>query len=60
MYIVAKDNPYFPSVEYCASLDEAKVIYDKWKDDVDDPDGFITCRITISEVLTITNVKCSY
>ena len=60
MYIVTKNNPYYPSVEYCDTMEEAIRQREEWVNDHSEEAGDYKMQITIAEVITTTDVPVCY
>jgi hypothetical protein len=58
MYIVTKNNPYYPSVRYCDSMAEAEEQRDEWISVTSDNDGRYHCKVTIAQVIETRDFKC--
>ena len=59
-YIVTKNNPYYPSVEYFGTLDKAKAQQEEWLKEMASPDGTHTCEVTVATVIDTYTVKSAY
>jgi hypothetical protein len=57
MYIVAEDNPYFPSVEFRPTLDEAQAVRDLWQAEMHDDGAPHEGKIVIGKVLEETPLR---
>jgi|APEBP8051072661_1049379.scaffolds.fasta_scaffold10980_3 hypothetical protein len=51
MFVITKNNPYYPSVAYRETLDEACKVAGEFEQDMTSEDGEYECRITIAEVV---------
>lgn len=51
MYIVTKDNPYYPSVKYFRTLEEAKAQAAEWMQEMHCLEGHNTCTVAVSVVV---------
>jgi len=56
VYIVTKNNPYYPSVEYCSTFEEANRIAQEFIDELYIKDGEYEWQVTIAEVLNTRSV----
>lgn len=59
-YIVTKDNPYYPSVEYCDSLEEAHNQKYEWLEEMHEKDGTYDAKIIIAEIVEEQNIKTHF
>lgn len=59
-YIVTKNNPHYPDVEYCNTLEEAQAQRDVWIKEMFEEDGQHECKITIAKVIETTDGKSHY
>lgn len=59
-YIVTKNNPFYPSVEYCDTLEEALKQRDEWISDLNCEDGKHNVKIAISSIIETTCIKSHY
>jgi hypothetical protein len=60
MFIVTCDHPYYPSVSYCQTIDEAKAEYQEAIDDIEAKDGQHVCKIAIAEVVQLLETRSYY
>ena len=60
MYIVTKNNPYYPSVEYFKSFEEAITKRDEWLRDMRSKDGNYECKVTVAQVIETKTVKSDF
>lgn len=60
MYIVTKNNPYYPSVEYFDTLVEAEAQRDEWVAELEDVGGCYFNQVTIATVLETVQVTVNY
>jgi bacterioferritin (cytochrome b1) len=59
-YIVTADHPYYPEIEYCNTLGEARKARDEFKKELFDEEGHNDCKITIAQVLQTTTGNSHY
>ena len=59
-YVVTKDNPYYPEVVYCETIQEAENKRDEWFGDLNEEDGKYECRIAIAEIKTEKTFRSHY
>ena len=57
MFIVTKNNPYYPSVEYFETLHVANKQRDFWVAEMESEVGTCECNITVAEVIETTEIK---
>ena len=57
MYVVTKNNPFYPDVEYCETMEEAEKQLEEWIEDLREPDGEYNCKITIAEEIKTIEIK---
>jgi len=57
MYVVTKDNPYYPSVEYRDTLEEARKLFDMCLEDDHKESGIYTNQVTIAEIIISKTFK---
>lgn len=51
MFIVTKNNPYYPSIDYFDTIEEAKKLRDELVKEFMSIDGKYDCQVTIAEVI---------
>lgn len=56
-YIVTKDNPYYPSVEYRDSMEEAQKQKHEWLEEMHEEDGTYKAKIIIAEIIEEQDIK---
>lgn len=60
MFIVTYDHPYYPSVEYCDTLNQAKKKYQEAIKDTESKDGKFVCKIAIGQVMELLETRSDY
>lgn len=61
LYIVTKNNRFYPDVEYFKTIEEAIVQRDKWIADMEEEEnGKYECKVTVARILETTMTKTSY
>lgn len=60
MYIVTIDNPYYPTVEYCDSKEEAEEVYKTTIKDMAYKHGDFECHVVIAKIELKTSIKTDY
>ena len=60
MFIVTKNNPYYPNVEYCFSIEEAYAQREEWISELQSNNGEHECSITIAEVIETVEIRSDY
>lgn len=56
-YIVTIDNPYYPSVAYCNSMEEAESQKYEWLEEMHEEDGTYEAKIIIALIVEEQNIK---
>jgi hypothetical protein len=59
MYVVTRNNPYYPSVDYFESWEEAEAKYASLCAD-DTEDGSYNCKVSIGFVMLRADIKTAY
>lgn len=59
-YVVTKNNPYSPSVEYFETIEEAREQRDEWVYGNAYADGDIEVKITVALVVETVEIKTFY
>jgi len=60
MFIVTKNNPYYPEVEYFDDIDAAKKKISEWQMDLHQDDGTHDTKLTLAEVVFSMPIKTHY
>lgn len=60
MYVITKNNPFYPSVAYRETLDEARAVAAEFEEEMASKTGEYECRITIAEVVEDRTVRSDY
>lgn len=60
MFIVTKNNTYYPSVEYFGSIEEANTQRDEWLAEMASVHGEYDCEVTVAEVRETRVVRSDY
>lgn len=60
MYIVTKDNPYYPGVEYFETIEEANTKRDEWLAKLATDDGEYECKVTVARIIETKAFKSDY
>lgn len=60
MYIVTKNNPYYPSVIYCGTLEDAQHKAKEWLKEMHDPGAPNACKITIAKIEQSFEFRSAY
>ena len=60
MYVITKNNPYYPSVVYCETLEEAHAVATEFEKDMASETGEYECRITIAKVVEDRTIRSDY
>ena len=60
MYVITKNNPYYPSVQYAETLEEARAVAAEFEEEISSEQGRYKCRITISELVEDKSVLSDY
>lgn len=60
MFVITKNNPYYPSVVYRETLEEAHAAAADFENDIASEGGSYECRITIAEVVEDKTVRSDY
>jgi len=60
MYVVTKDNPYYPSVLYFGAIEEANAQRDKWLAEMAFEGGEHECNVTVAQVIETKKVMSIY
>lgn len=59
-FVVTKNNPFYPDVEYFDTLHDAIAQRDEWISDMKSENGNYQCCITISIEFESKIIKCNY
>jgi hypothetical protein len=60
MFIVTCDHPYYPSVEYCETIEQAEQKYRDAINDTEAKEGHYDCKIAIAEIVKLLETKSDY
>lgn len=60
MYVVTKNNAYYPSVEYFDTIEEANAQRDEWLIDMASVGGKYECKVTVAHVIETRTVNSDY
>ena len=60
MFIVTLDRPYYPSVSYCETLEEAHARRDEILREDAEPDGVHQCKVVIARVVESRDIRTHY
>lgn len=60
MYIVTRDNPYYPSVEYFDTIEEANSERDNIINSMSSESGKHDCKVSVALVIETTSIKSNY
>ena len=60
MYVVTKNNPFYPHVAYRETLEEARTVAAEFEGEMASETGKYECRITIAEVVEDKTVRSNY
>lgn len=50
-YVVTKDNPYYPDIEYFDTLEDAQKQRNRWLKEMNEFKGKFRCLIIIAEII---------
>lgn len=56
MYVITKNNPYYPDVEYRETIEEARAARDAMVADIQKENGEYACKVTIGLVVETVEV----
>jgi len=56
-YVVSKNNPFYPCVEYFDTIEEAMAKMDEWYMQEHDEDGCHESQITVSQIISSKDMK---
>ena len=59
-YIVTIDNPYYPAIYYCDTLEDAEFRKKVLVSEMHEKDGEHKCKVVIAEVLGIVNIRTHF
>lgn len=60
MFVVTKNNPFYPEVEYFETIEEANIQRDEWFNGMNTPAGEYDCIITVARVLESKPFKSEF
>ncbi len=60
MYVVTKNNPYYPSVKYFVTVETANAQRDEWLTEIASEDGVYECTVTVAVVIETRTVMADY
>lgn len=60
MYVITKNNPYYPRVEYRETLDDARTVAAEFEEEMSSDGGAYECRITIAHIVDDKIVRSDY
>jgi hypothetical protein len=59
-FIIVADHPYYPQVEYCSDINNAKKMKKEFETDLLTHEGKHDCRVSISQILEISEGRSEY
>lgn len=59
-YIVTIDNPYYPEVYYCDTMEDAELRKKVWLDEMHCEGGQYKCKVVIAEVIEIAGFRSHF
>ena len=60
MYVVTRNNPYYPDVTYCATLKAAQKRQREYFEEHNAADGDVPLKVTIAKVIETLDGRCFY
>lgn len=60
MYVVTKNNPYYPDVEYFETIEDANAQQDEWLTAMASEAGQYECKVTVAQVIETRTVMSDY
>ena len=59
-YIVTRDTPFYPAVEYVDTMQEAERLRDEWVTENHSENGRYKCHVVIAEVVSSSAIQSDY
>lgn len=60
MYVVTKNNPYYPAVEYFKTIDEATAQMKDWIEEMASEGGKYKCKVSVAQVIETITVRSDF